>query len=245
MIRALAVGTVMVAATLRYGAAAIRASRRGIEGELYADLTRRWSRAILRASGVRVVVHGGENLRPGAPQIVVSNHVSFYDVFALASALPVAFHFVAKKELERIPFFGTAWKAAGHVSIDRSNRQRAVQSLRRAGEKIRRENSAVIIFPEGTRSRTGQLMPFKKGAFVMAQEAGVPVVPAVILGSGDVVRRRGWSIRPRPIHIHFGAPVQPSGEEAGPAAVEGLQQEVRRRMEGILTDASAAPPPSR
>lgn len=181
MIRFAWVALVTALATLAFGLVAIVGSLLRVRNRrLYYWATRSWSRATLWASGTPVVVHGLERVDWNAPQILLSNHLSTYDIFALAGVLPAPFAFVAKKELERIPFFGTAWKAAGHISIDRSDRQKAVASLRRAGEAIRRERTTVIIFPEGTRSRTGELQPFKRGAFVLSLESGVPVVPVVV-----------------------------------------------------------------
>lgn len=240
MIRTLWVFTVMLAATVWYGGAAIVAAFFRPRMEFYVRVTRGWARAILRGSATPVVVHGLENVRRGEPQVIVSNHVSWYDIFALAGVLPVPFHFVAKKELERIPLFGTAWKTAGHISIDRSNRQRAFESLRRAGEQIRRERSAVIIFAEGTRSRTGRLQPFKKGAFMLAVEAGVAVVPTVVVGSYDIMRPDSWRVRPRTIHVHFGEPV-PAGAYSADRAEE-LVERVRAEMVEMLARAEALPP---
>ena len=130
---------------------------------------------------------------------------------------------VAKKELERIPFFGTAWKAAGHISIDRSDRTSAIQSLRRAGRSIREQRSTVIIFPEGTRSLTGEMLPFKKGAFMLALEADVPQasvdarlstlirVALRVLASGVVPQVQGvaiFGIRPPQDDVHREQPRQ-------------------------------------
>lgn len=175
--------------------------------EWYVDMTRRWARVILRASGCDVVVQGMEHVHPGQPQVIVANHVSWFDVFAIAAVVEVPYHFVAKKELERIPLFGASWKAAGHISIDRSDRERAYASLARAAEKIRRDRSAVIIFPEGTRSRSGRLQPFKKGAFQLAAGSGVPIVPAVVSGSFRIMPPGSWIIRPDTIYVRFLPPV--------------------------------------
>ncbi|HEX7243644.1 MAG TPA: lysophospholipid acyltransferase family protein [Longimicrobiaceae bacterium] len=239
MIRTLWVYTVIAGATVFYGTRAIAASLRGVRGDLYVRVTQGWARAIVRAAGVRIETRGLENVRPEA-QVIVSNHVSWFDIFALASVLPVPFHFVAKKELERIPLFGAAWKAAGHVSIDRSNRQLALESLRRAGEQIRRERSAVIIYPEGTRSRTGRLQPFKKGAFMLAVEAGVPVVPTVMVGSYDVMRPDSWRIRPRPVQIHFAEPIPTDGY--GGSSGEALMERVYGVVRGVLEREESLPP---
>jgi 1-acyl-sn-glycerol-3-phosphate acyltransferase len=123
-----------ILATLFFGGVAIGASVLRVRGRIYFWATQQWSRAILRASHVPVFTHGMEQVDWQAPQVLVANHTSAFDILALSSVLPGPFAFVAKKELERIPFFGIAWKAAEHISIDRSDRQSAMQSLRRAGE---------------------------------------------------------------------------------------------------------------
>jgi 1-acyl-sn-glycerol-3-phosphate acyltransferase len=198
----------------------------GKPAEWYVDMTRRWARVILRASGCDVVVQGMEHVHRGQAQVIVANHVSWFDVFAIAGVVEVPYHFVAKKELERIPFFGPAWKAAGHISIDRSNRERAFASLAEAGEKIRRDGSAVIIFPEGTRSRSGRLQHFKKGAFQLAIGSGVPIVPAVVSGSFRIMPPGSWIIRPNTIHVRFLPPVHPQGA----ADAQALLDEVHALM---------------
>ncbi|HEX2188491.1 MAG TPA: lysophospholipid acyltransferase family protein [Longimicrobiaceae bacterium] len=240
MIRTLWVFAAIVGATVWYGGIAIVDAFFKPRVEYYIRLTQGWARTILRASATPVVAHGLENVRHGEPQVIVSNHVSWYDIFAIAGILPVPFHFVAKKELESIPLFGRAWKTAGHISIDRSNRQKAVESLRRAGEEIRARNSAVIIFPEGTRSRTGRLQPFKKGAFTLAVEAGVPIVPTLVVGSFDIMRPDDWRVHPRTIHVHFGEPISPAG--SGARSSEELMELVRGRMAEMLERLEALPP---
>ena len=240
MIRTLWVFLVIAAATVFYGSWAIGASLLGVRGGLYTRLTRGWARAIIRSAGTPVVTHGVENLLRGRPQVIVSNHVSWFDIFALASVLPGSFHFVAKKELERIPLFGTAWKVAGHISIDRSDRRKAFESLRQAGERIRTERSAVIIFPEGTRSRTGRLQPFKKGAFILAAEAGVPIVPTVVTGSYDIMRPDDWRVHPQTIHVRFEAPILPGAERSESA--DALMERVRGVMARTLEEEDELPP---
>lgn len=238
MIRTVWFFLVVAAATLYYGVQAIGASVLGVKGTLYSRLTQRWARSILWAAGVPVVTEGLENVRAGEPQIIVSNHVSWFDIFALASVLPLPFYFVAKKELERIPFFGMAWKAAGHISIDRSNRQKAIQSLREAGEQVRRDRGSVIIFPEGTRSRTGRLQPFKKGAFTLAVEAGVPLVPTVVTGSYDIMRPDSWTVHPHTVHLRFAEPVVRAGRRE---SSDALTERVRGIIAGILGETDPLP----
>jgi len=175
------------------------------------DAPRRWSRGILWAAGTRVEFEGLEKLTRGGPQVLVANHESFFDVFALAAHLPVDYRFVAKEELGRIPVFGHAWKTCGHISINRGDRTAAVGSLDEAGRRIRDENVTIIMFPEGTRSPSGRLQSFKKGAFVLALQMGVPVVPVGIVGSRDVLPKAGWPVRKGTIRIRVGEPIPVEG----------------------------------
>lgn len=220
-------------ATILYGGSAIILSLFGVRGRLFVRWSRQWARVAMWASGCRAVAHGMENLTPGQPFILAANHVSWFDIFAIATLLKVDFHFVAKKELEKVPIFGRAWRAAGHISIDRSNRERAVESLRRAGEQMRRENSVVVIFAEGTRSRSGRLQPFKKGAFVLAQETGIPIVPTVVTGSYDIMRPDTFIVRPATIDVYFEAPVPVTRGEGTDAMVERVRRVFVQRLEGM------------
>lgn len=240
MIRFVWVNLVIGVATMACGLAAIVAAVFRVRGRFYYWATRSWARATIWASDTPVRTQGLEKVNWAEPHVLISNHVSFWDIFAIAAVLPEPFHFVGKKELNRIPFFGLAWRAAGHISIDRTNRASAVASLRKAGEKIRREKGTVIMFPEGTRSRGGGLQPFKKGAFLLAVEAGVPIVPAVVRGS-DRVAPGGMRIVPHPIEVRFGDPIPTAGPEAEQG--EALVDTVRARMLELLAapDASALP----
>ncbi|HEX6924126.1 MAG TPA: lysophospholipid acyltransferase family protein [Longimicrobiaceae bacterium] len=238
MIRSAWVGLNIALATLFFGTIVIVASLLGVRGRLYFWATQQWSRVVLWASNVSVTAHGIDRVDWNSPHVLVCNHVSFYDVFALASILPTPFAFVAKKELARIPFFGIAWRVAGHISIDRSDRASAIQSLRKAGESIREHRSTVIIFPEGTRSLTGQMLPFKKGAFNLAIEARVPILPVVVIGSADVQRPGSLRVRSGPIHLYFGEPMPPPSSANG--ALEPYMASVRRRMEEMLEQAAPA-----
>jgi 1-acyl-sn-glycerol-3-phosphate acyltransferase len=172
---------------------------------------RSWARVILRAAGVQVRLHGSDHLLADSPQIIICNHQSWFDVFAMAAHLPVRYRFVAKRELEGIPLFGRAWKRCGHVSVDRGNRQAAIESLDQAWREVHQDRLTMVIFPEGTRSPDGQLKRFKKGAFVLALQARVPLVPAAICGSREIMPKGGRHIRKGTIHIRFGPPIPTEG----------------------------------
>lgn len=224
-------------ATALEGGRVLIASLFRVRGDVYWTASRTWARWLVWATGCRVTVEGRENIAMDRPQVFASNHVSHVDVVAIAANLPKPFRFVAKKELERIPLFGPAWKAAGHISVDRGDRSSAVASLDAAGKLIREDNSSVVIFPEGTRSTNG-LLPFKKGAFMLALRTGVEIVPVAVLGTKAILPKGAWRLRPGPITVRFGVPIdtRPFDEDSRDA----LMEEVRTRIEGLLRQPNVA-----
>ena len=193
---------------------------------------RRWSRAIIRAAGVGVVLEGVDHLDEGRAQILVANHQSWFDVLVLAGYLPVEYRFIAKKELTRIPFFGPAWQACGHVALDRQDRAAAIESLEEAGRRVGVEGSTMIIFPEGTRSHDGKLQPFKRGAFALAIQSKLPIVPAAILGSRAVMPKGSFRIRSGTIRVRFGKPVSAEGLSYSDRAA--FTSDVRGAVAGLM-----------
>lgn len=226
-----------VLATLFFGGVVILASLFRVRGRVYSWATREWGRGILWASGTRVLTRGAEEVDWTQAQVLVANHIAAFDILAVAAVIPAPFAFIAKQELGRIPFFGKAMESAGHIFIDRSDRQKSIQSLRLAAAKMRREHSTVIIFPEGTRSQTGELQPFKKGAFMLALEGGVRVLPVVIRGSDRILHLRSLRVTPGTIHLHFGEPVEPGAP--GEQGAEPLMEAVRERMLGLVAEGGA------
>lgn len=201
------------------------------------EYARRWARGILRVSGTPVRVHGLEHIDPRASQVFISNHESWYDIFALLAHLPGAFRFVGKKELERLPVFAAAFKACGHVFVDRGDHAAALQSMAVVSERVRREPCVAVILPEGTRTRTGELLPFKKGAFVLAIEAQVPIVPAGIAGSRAVLPKGEWRITPGPIELVVGEPLDTRGLTL--ESRDRLLHEARERVLALRAEAAA------
>jgi 1-acyl-sn-glycerol-3-phosphate acyltransferase len=169
-----------------------------------------WAPGLLWAGGARLRVEGLENVDFSTPHFFVANHQSLLDVCALYAALPTALHFVLKKELARVPFLGWYARAMGMVFVDRAARSQAYASIRRTGGLVR-EGRNVMTFPEGTRSRDGRVGPFKSGVFVTAIEAGIPVVPVAIEGTGRILPARGFRARPGRIVVRVGTPIQTGG----------------------------------
>jgi 1-acyl-sn-glycerol-3-phosphate acyltransferase len=176
---------------------------------IYARCIMGWARSINFAAGVHVVVHGADRLENPDGAVFVSNHVSWFDIFALASVVPWS-SFVAKAELRKILLFGFAAEAAGIVFVDRENRKQAFASYEVAAKEVRRGRS-IIVCPEGTRGRDYHLRPFKKGPFVLAIAAQTPVIPTVVHGTIEIMPKGSFRIRPGRIDLHFLEPIATTG----------------------------------
>ena len=191
-----------------------------------------WSPVITRIVGARLEVHGEEKLDSEKSYVYVSNHISYLDPPSIAQKLPHNISFVAKKELTRIPLFGASIRLARMIIIDRSNPAKAYASLKRAGEVIR-NGLSVLVFAEGTRSRTGDLQPFKKGAFFLAIEAGVPIAPIVVEGSQYTHRPGDWKIASHRVEIHFLDPIDTTGY------TQDQVEELMERVQGVIATEQA------
>jgi 1-acyl-sn-glycerol-3-phosphate acyltransferase len=145
-----------------------------------------WARFNSYITPMRVTVLGRQNIRKGQSYVVVSNHQSSYDIFVLYGWLGIDIKWVMKKELRKVPVFGFAGKMGGNIYIDRSSPMAAYASLEAAKKKLV-EGTSVVILPEGTRSKTGEIGPFKKGAFVLATDLGIPILPVSISGTRSIL----------------------------------------------------------
>jgi len=170
---------------------------------------RTWARCLCAAAGVGVVVHNAERMVSGRGAVYASNHVSWYDVFAIASVLP-RYTFIAKSELRKIPIFGWGAESAGVVFLTRDNRKSAFESYKGAAEQVKAGQS-IVVFPEGTRGRDYSLRPFKKGPFVLAIAAQAPVVPVLVYGAREVMPKGSFRVRPATVHVHFLEAVETAG----------------------------------
>lgn len=218
-------GTVL--ATLLFAPLAIVVSLWDGSGNMSHRVARLWGGWILSISGIRVKVRGMHHIKLHRDYIYMSNHQSNFDIPVLLAHLPVQFRWLAKAELFRIPVFGLAMRRVGYISIDRSDRRLAFASLRQAAETIR-NGVSVLIFPEGTRSRDGRIGSFKKGGFVMAIDAQVPIVPVTLHGTWEIMPKARWRIVPGTVEIEIGCPVQTRGYTR--QTKQGLMHQVREAI---------------
>ena len=227
-LRTILLYTTAFLATTILGITVIVAALLGVKdkpGGLFEKVPRLWSTLVLWAVGVKVRVHGMEKLEAG-PHIFASNHISWFDVPALAKILP-RYKFVAKAELFKVPIFGTGMRSVGMIEIQRDNRKAAFGAYDVAAERIR-SGSSVIVFPEGTRGHAYPLRPFKKGPFVLAIAAGVPIVPVIVHGTIEIMPKASFWAHPGTIDVHLLEPVSTTGVDYDHR--EALMQTVRTRM---------------
>jgi 1-acyl-sn-glycerol-3-phosphate acyltransferase len=186
-----------------------------------------WARGILRVCGIRVRCVGAQNVASDRPCIYMTNHQSYFDIFALLAYLPVDFKFVVKQELMGIPLLGITMRRAGYIGIKREKPRQAIRSIREAAEKIR-DGASVVIFPEGTRSRDGRLQPFKRGGFDLALRSGCDIVPVTIRDSYRIVPKGSLRINKGSFDIFIGRPIPVAGY--GRKTVGQLMGRVRDAM---------------
>lgn len=191
-----------------------------------------WTALILRMGGVVLRVSGGEHIDPRQQYVFMVNHQSNLDIPVLVHSL-VSFQlrWIAKRELLWIPFFGWAMWASRHITIDRADPLTAVKSLKRAKERMA-AGISVVVFPEGTRSRDGKLLRFKKGGFLLAAEANRPIVPVTINGSRQILPAGAWRLRGGIVEVIISEPIAVDG--FGPGTLRHLSNQVRQAIEKHL-----------
>ena len=168
---------------------------------------RYWAPGLLWVSGARLEVHGLKKLDRAHVCVLVANHQSMFDVVALQVALPADLRFIAKTELLRVPFLGAYLRTVGMICIDRRNTAASVTRLQDLAKTIATDHAFITAFIEGTRSRSGVIQPFKKGAFMLAMAAKVPVVPISITGAREILPADSFKVRPGVVRIDIGDPI--------------------------------------
>src|SRR6187402_2933624 len=187
---------------------------------------RTWSRLILTTSGVRVVARGLERLEPGRTYVFVSNHQSIYDIPILFWSLPYQLRIIAKESLGNFPFLGWHLRRTGHMLVDRRHPDRS--RIFGWASRLTSNGLSLIVFPEGTRSRTGMMGKFKGGSIMLAMQAGLPIVPISVIGSRHVMKKGELTTRPGNVKLIVHEPIElPANAEPSVNQVRELADRVR------------------
>ena len=190
-----------------------------------------WSRSFFWLMFLPVSVDGIEHIKPGQSYVFVANHQSMFDVWLVYGWLPVIFKWLMKAELRKVPFIGSGCKAAGHIFVDRRNAKAALESLKEV-EKQLTNGVSTVIFPEGTRSLNGEVGRFKRGAFQIALDLGLPVIPLSLNGCYEVLPKGKPFVHRHPVHMHIGEPIDlkqfkdAEGKPDANAAIEAVRNAV-------------------
>jgi len=201
------------------------------KGEKIHRIRRFWAGLHLKVCGIHVSLKGLDNIKK-PPYIIMCNHQSALDIYALLSSLPLPFKWIAKRQLFFIPFIGWVMKSAGDISLDRENPREALKAIEAAVRKIR-EGTNIIIFPEGTRSKDGTLLPFKKGGFSLALRAGVPILPVGICGTNRLQPKGSFiPLEKGVIYINIGEEIYIA--DKGRAAKTEVMNTVRAEIERLI-----------
>lgn len=186
-----------------------------------------WAPVILWLLGVKVKVSGQEHLDDDIPSIFVANHSSFLDIPATAFAIPLKLNFIAKREIKKMPVVGWYVSATRQIFIDRSNKEKAQQSMEKAAQRIN-EGKHVLSYSEGTRSKDGEVKLFKRGAFIIAIEGNIPIVPVAIKGAHECLPAGGFLVNRGTITVDIGKPFYPSDFNA--PTPEELAEHARKQV---------------
>lgn len=213
----------IILCTIAYGSVNLVVSLFESTGRMQVSIARAWARMLLRVSFVGLKIEGLEKIDPQGSYVFVANHLSYMDTPGILAAIPVQFRFMAKKGLFKIPFLGYHLSRAGHISVPRDNPREAVRSMAEAGRIIRERGISILIFPEGGRSPNARLQPFREGAFYIAINAGVQVVPVAISGSEKVLPFGSGTVSPGNVLVRIGDPIPTAGltvKDRGPLALK-------------------------
>lgn len=184
-----------------------------------------WSRSFYRLMFLPVTVEGLEHIQPGQSYVFVSNHQSMFDVWLIYGWLPVIFKWLMKAELRKVPFVGIACKAAGHIFVDRKNPKAAMESMENIKKQLK-DGVCTVIFPEGTRTKDGQVGRFKRGAFQIALDLKLPIIPISLSGCYDVLPKGKPFVYRRPVRMYVGEPIDITQFENNNDAIDFVRNKV-------------------
>lgn len=223
----------LIVGTLFWATVALVFGWIGPRGHFISWVARVWSRGVLFFAGVRVLPTFEVPLDPKEQYVFMANHRSLFDIPALLTTLPGQTRFLAKKSLFQIPIFGWALKMGGFVTIDRKDLGTARGSFADAVAQLEEAGVSVLVFPEGTRSLSDELLSFKRGGFLLALKSGLAIVPIGIAGSARVQPKKGLVIRPGAVGVNYGAPM--AVQAFGVSRKTELIGAVREQVERLIT----------
>lgn len=195
------------------------------KGDLAHICNRRWARLNLFFGRYKIALLGMENLQPTRTYVLVSNHLSMFDIVMLLGLLPIQFRFVSKRENFRVPFLGWAMRFARYIEIERGRLKAAKKTLV-SSANVLNKGISVAIFPEATRSKDGRIQPFSRGAFQLALKGGVPVLPITIVGTKRAISQNGLYIVPCPVKMIISTPIEATNYKLSEA--RRLMEDTRR-----------------
>jgi len=230
-------------ATIVYGTASFLVSFFDPRKTKQNAVERAWARALLFVSGVKVKVDGLAKIVRGGSYVFVSNHLSYMDTPVVLANIPVRFRFLAKRGLFQIPFLGWHLARAGHIRVPREDARAAVKTIALAGQIVRDEGIALLIFPEGGRSRSGAMRDFKEGAALIAIKAGVPLVPIALKGTREILPFGSGMPRKGTVTMKIGDPIPTTGATSRDRAQ--LTEEVKHRIVAMLEENTCVPSPAK
>jgi 1-acyl-sn-glycerol-3-phosphate acyltransferase len=240
-LRSIAVWIGIAGSTVLFGLPAIPAAFLPPRGDWFLLFARGWARTILAFSGISVRLLHEERLERGRSFVVIANHESFADILVLLARLPIQVRFLAKRGVFRVPILGWSIRAAGFVPVDRGDRARSLATVEAALARLEKGRS-LVVFPEETRTRTGELLPFKKGAALLALRSELPILPLGIAGTRRILPRGGWHMTPGRVAVSVGEPIEVAGQsvkERGDVtllareAVARLREEAGKELSAI------------
>ena len=234
---------IIILATIIMGSISLLSSLFDSAGRIQHQISRIWSRMLLAVSGVKMRIEGLEKIDPGATYVFVANHRSFMDVPVLLAHLPLQFRFLAKKGLFLIPFLGTHLRRAGHLPVVKDNARASLKSMNDAVRLVREQGMSVMLFPEGGRSKNGELQEFIEGAAYIAVKSGAAVIPIAMTGTREVLPMGSLQIMSGVVHLRIGDPIPTAHLTSRDRAA--LTQTMHDRVADLLRQSASQPQETR
>ncbi len=226
------VPVILIIAGTTFVATAVIIISRFTSGNAAQRLTVKWAQVVLRSMRISCSIENAANIDPATSYIITPNHQSIMDFLPLLSVLPLRFRWVLKKELLRIPLFGSGLISIGAVSIDRSRRGKALNEMLSASEKLR-NGWSLLVYPEGTTTPDGLMLPFKKGPFILAIKTGVPILPVTCNGPFKIMPQGSRLFNPGHVEVIIGRPIITRGldEKDVPVLMEKTRAEIEKYLD--------------